>query len=640
MRKEQNADGSFTSFSLLKSNDPRVGPEHNTIFSNAIILDCLNSVSDPQVDLVRSKLVPFLIKQRSPKLWTFNYWVKVAKQRKEIPYPDDFDDTFCTLAALYNYDPGLITSKWMAKLTKVLFACEQEPGGPYKTWVVGKKSSKEWQEIDLVVNSNIFYFISLQNIKMPRLVLFIQKHIDKLYFKSPYYPSEYPTLYFITRAIKTGEAKFSQETKNKIIGYLTKKQENKGSWGNNIQTIFACHSLINIDFRVDKLGKAIKSILARQMPDGSWPAGAICLDPNVKDKPYSGSPAASTALALELLSKYQKLSQSRLESKVSAKPSIVEEDQKVLNEQLGFVVKEAREQISELPSDLKKLGEKFLKKMIEKDKQKEITLTPYLFKSSLIKKEDQDKISQEMVTKLGAANLFGWAAYTTYDDIMDEQVGYRLLPLANVLLRLKVLIFADLFPSQSLFRKFYNEVMNKLEEANNWEMSHCRFNKLSNKIRPPDFKNLQVLADRAFGHALGSAAILFQLGYKESSAPFKHTMKFFTHYIIARQLNDDCHDWLEDLEKGQICSVGSEVLKEAKNFINRKHLQKVFWYKVYPNMAKVMLGQVKRAKSNLYSAKIIDPAVLSAFLVPIEDSVEKARVERKQTLQFLKEYSV
>ena len=308
LRKEQNADGSFTSFSLvLGPGNARTGPEHNTVFANAIILDCLNSVSDPQVDLIKRKLASFLIEQRSPKLWTFNYWVRSAKQRKEIPYPDDLDDTFCVLAALYNYDRGLITSKWMAKLTKVLFACEQEPGGPYKTWVVGKKSSKEWQEIDLVVNSNIFYFVSLQNIKMPRLVLFIQKRIDKLDFRSPYYPSEYQALYFITRAIRNSSEKFSQKTKDKIISYLTKKQENKGSWGDNIQTIFACHSLINLGFRVDKLSKAIKSVLTYQMPDGSWPAGVICLDPNVKDKPYSGSPAASTALALELLSKYQKL---------------------------------------------------------------------------------------------------------------------------------------------------------------------------------------------------------------------------------------------------------------------------------------------------------------------------------------------
>ena len=639
LRKQQNADGSFTSQSSPNPFDFSKAEEYKTVFSNALILHCLNDISDPQLDLIKRKLASFLIKQKSPKLWTFNYWPKGVVQRKERPYPDDLDDTFCTLTALYNYDSKLVTSKWMAKIIKLLIATEANPGGPYKTWITSGNSAKIWQDVDVVVNSNIAYFLSLQGVKMPNLALFLQKHVDKKDFKSPYYPSEYPALYFLTRSLKRNDD-VSQKTKAKIVGYLTRKRKG-ASWGENTQAIFAGISLINLGFRVDKLSIVVKNVLSSQSVDGSWPAEAVCLDPSLEGKPYfSGSAAVSTALALELLSKYQNLSQGGVESEVLAKPPTAEEDQKVLNEQLGLVVTEAHRQISKLPSDLRKLGEKFLKKMIEKDKQKEITLLPYFFKSSLIKKEDQDKISQEMVTNLGTANLFGWAAYTTYDDIMDEQVGYRLLPLANALLRLKVLIFADLFPPRSPFREFYNEVMNKLEEANNWEMSHCRFNKLSNKIRPPDFKNFQVLADRAFGHALGSAAILFQLGYKESSAPFKHTMMFFTHYIIARQLNDDCHDWLEDLEKGQICSVGSEVLKEAKNFTNRKHLQKVFWYEVYPDMARIMLEQVRIAKSSLNQVKIIDSAALAKFLAPIEDSVKKSLVERKQTLQFLQEYSI
>jgi len=641
LRKQQKKDGSFTSQSSPNPFDFSKAVEYKTVFSNALILHCLNDISDPRLDLIKRELASFLLKQKSPKLWTFNYWPKGAVQRKERPYPDDLDDTSCALAALYNYDSKLITSKWMAKVIKVLLACEQGPGGPYKTWVVGKKSPDHWQDIDLVVNSNIFYFLSLQGVKMPNLTLFIQKNIDDLNFRSPYYPSEYPVLYFVTRAIKNSKDKFSQKTKDKIIDHLLKKQDKNGFWKDNTQTIFACHSLINIGFGVDKLDKTIKKISACQMPDGSWPAGAICLDPSIKDKPYfSGSPAISTILALELLSKYQNLSQGRVESEVLAKPPTAGEDQKVLNKQLDLVVKEAQAQISKLSIGLKKSGEKFLNEMIRKDKQGEIALISYLFKTSLIKKEAQVKISQEMVTKLGAANLFGWAAYTTYDDIMDEQVGYKLLPLANSFMRLKVLIFADLFPSKSPFRKFYDEVMNKLEEANNWEMSHCRFNKLSNKIRPPDFKNFQILADRAFGHALGAAAILFQLGYKENSVPFKHTKRFFTHYIIARQLNDDCHDWLEDLEKGQICSVGSEVLKEAKSFTNRRHLQRVFWYKVYPNIAKIMLAQVKLAKSNLYLVKIIEPQLLTQFLVLIETSVRDTLIKRKQTLKFLQEYSI
>src|SRR3990167_4386977 len=101
---------------------------------------------------IKKKFFCFLPPQKSSS-WTFNYWAKNSKEYKTLPYPDDLDDTFCTLSALCNYDKNLIDGKVLAKITRLLEQQEIRIGGPYKTWIVPTTSPKIWYDVDLVVNS-------------------------------------------------------------------------------------------------------------------------------------------------------------------------------------------------------------------------------------------------------------------------------------------------------------------------------------------------------------------------------------------------------------------------------------------------------------------------------------------------------
>jgi len=86
---------------------------------------------------------------------------KLSKEFKSKPYPDDLDDTFCALNALYLFDRKLISGSAYAYIIQLLTKVEKNEGGPYKTWLVSKKTSG-WDDVDIVVNSNIAYFLWLQ----------------------------------------------------------------------------------------------------------------------------------------------------------------------------------------------------------------------------------------------------------------------------------------------------------------------------------------------------------------------------------------------------------------------------------------------------------------------------------------------
>jgi len=97
------------------------------------VLSCLSALEEtPKVKTIKQKAAKFLLSQKS-KHWSFNYWVRNSQEAKKLPYPDDLDDTFCALSALFQYDPNLINGSAMAKIITLLTAMEKKEGGPYRT---------------------------------------------------------------------------------------------------------------------------------------------------------------------------------------------------------------------------------------------------------------------------------------------------------------------------------------------------------------------------------------------------------------------------------------------------------------------------------------------------------------------------
>jgi hypothetical protein len=125
----------------------------------------------------------------------------------------------------------------------------------------------------------------------------------------------------------------------------------------------------------------------------------------------------------------------------------------------------------------------------------------------------------------------------------------------------------------------------------------------------------------------------------------KHILTFFRHYLIARQLNDDAHDWEADLKLGQVNAVGCLVLKKAR--VRRAlsltqiapQLQPVFWNTVIVEVCHLIFHHLGQAKQALHASKLItQPAILENLLTKYEVAAHEALREREKTLEFLAAY--
>lgn len=263
---------------------------------------------------------------------------------------------------------------------------------------------------------------------------------------------------------------------------------------------------------------------------------------------------------------------------------------------------------------------------LSKKDLKEITLLPYYFNTSL---KNPKELSEDILVDLGTANLHGWLAYRTYDNILDNEGSVSDLPLANISLREVTCIYLKLLPRVCI--PLFSDIMDGIERANLWEREHCY-----KSTEKPDYGNYQILADKSLGHALGPIAILAQNGYTPHSPEIEKTISFFTHYIIARQLNDDAHDWASDLERGFVNSASALFEHIATK---KETLQETFWKVHIDTIAQNIFFHITKAREELITNHALgDLSYLKSLLAPIERSAQKALIEKKQMLEFLKAY--
>ena len=637
LQTQQQNDGSFLSLSSPSPASFEKALTFHSVFSTALILSCLNTLEEtPTLTTVKRKAASFLLSQRS-KHWSFNYWATGSKEAKKMPYPDDLDDTFCALSALYQYDPKLIDGAVMAKAVELLTMLEEKEGGPYRTWLVPESADKKWKDIDLAVNSNIAYLLSLQEIELPNLTRFVEAASDKNNLTSPYYYSAFSIIYFISRF-------YRGKLKDKFIKKLLLLQNGKDVWDNPLHSALAMSSLINFTIESKNIfDKTVLYLLTTQV-QGGWKPYPLIIELVKKDKTYySGSPALTTAFCLEALSKYfRSLDGQRIKIK-----KIDSRSKRIHNE----IIKKIQKRFSHLTSELKGQGESMLATVLKMNDKNQITLLPYFFRSALRKNA---MLSDKLLISLGSANTYGWIAYTIYDNFLDEEGDPKTLSIANIALRELTIIFHKVLPENMGFQKLFRRILDELDGANAWEVTHCRIRIKNERIdledTIPQFGNYEKLAQKSLGHALGPLAILFSLGYTEKSLEVKSLLDFFIHYLVSRQLNDDAHDWEKDFKNGHINPVCALLIRTYKLKINKSKgnfalaelmpkLQELFWYEVVVNTCKLILKHVALARISLNRLSIMEnQALFRQLLNSIEQSARQALDEREKILAFSKSY--
>lgn len=631
----QLSDGGFESFSSPSLKNFKCEKTYRSTFPVALTLSCLNEVkSTPiirtsdvrrQSERIMKDAARFLLAQKSEH-WSFNYWVRGSEEAARMPYPDDLDDTFCTLSALYSHNADLIDASVLAKVVSLLTFTEEKEGGPYRTWLMPPDAVSVWKDTDLAVNANIAYFLSLQGVDLPELISFVEQAIDDERYSSPYYPSPYSIIYFISRF-------YAGEKKESVRKFLLRRQNQNGGFGNPLDTALAVSALLRLGADSKPVEKSVR-YLSQMQKNGAWEAEAFCLDPALGGKPYyAGSSALTTAFCLEALALYEKAAAQKNAASAADKKTRALRDE---------VVKRAQKKFSALDTELRAEAIDRLDKTLLGDKDGTIALLPFFFAASL--GNTARKVPHELVVSLCLANLYGWMAYTIYDDFLDDEGDPKLLSFANVCLRELAGIFLQVGNTYGGFSRIFTKTMDKLDSTNAWEIAHCR---MKNTRDIPDYGNFSRLAERSFGHALGPLAILSSLGYSAASTEIKHAKKFFEEYLIARQLNDDAHDWEKDLNMGHINSVGAMLLgrsgkKTVPKILAKEDiaaLQKLFWNETIDKTAEEILARGRSARKHLQKMKSVkDRALFEKMLLPVENAAKEALREKERTLAFLKAY--
>ena len=636
LAKSQRKDGSLPSFisASKRFDNPE---EKQSVFPTCLILSSLSGF-DHSTDIkkIKDKAVKFLLNQKS-EFWSWNYWKRNSRESKDTPYPDDLDDTCCAMTGLIKYDLKIVSVKAVAKAVNLLAYCESKEGGPYYTWITPPDADKSWKDIDLAVNSNAAFFLSLQGVTLKSLVALTEKAIDSEEYTSQYYYSPYPLVYFISRWYKG-------KKKDNVISYLLKKRTANGSWGDPLKTALAVNALINFGYEKEKLAESVGYILENQVGE-KWKAFPLIIELQKKKQAYySGSAELTTAFCLEALGKFSERSVSM---KGERKAGMDDEVKRAHKEIIEIVDRTFSRFNPEMINDFSNVKKKILKG----DGVNAITLLPYYFRKSLGKKS----IDEAIAIKLGAAGFYGWMAYTIYDDFFDNEGDPKVLSLANVCLRELVSIYDSEFSKDEKFLKFFRNIMDRIDSANFWETNNCRAKTSGSRLtipdRLPDYGNMKRLADRSIGFALGQAAILYLHSGNIESTEIKRLVAFFENYIIARQLNDDAHDWEEDIKGGRLSPAVTLVLKkyaqQAKNKsvkeidLNKEigKLQKIFWHEVIQEICGKTLFHVRKARKHLRDITAMEnKAAFESMLASVENSAKEALAEQKEMLEFLEEY--
>ncbi len=615
--EQQAADGCIYGKASAKSNDFSDYHVHQTPFFSALILECLHAVDGSEN--IQTRLVSYLLTQRSSQ-WTWNYWQRGSQASLAQPYPDDLDDTACALAALYHARPTLLDGVTLGKLAQSLIANETMPGGPYETWLTDRQKHPDWHDIDLAVNANIGYCLALQSVQLPGLLRYIAEQLATESLHSSYYCNELPNIYFLARWYRgLHYERLRAKVAANIANYRTV---------NALMLALTLTSACHTGFEISQLTPLAECLLRLRIDD-HWPAEAFYGEPPVAGVAYyAGSEALTTAFALEALSEFDALLQKPLKTLGMPKGRALHSRLQQLHDQLP-------------DSDLKTSYQKLVASVILHDEDQQISGIA----STTAAACGMTMLPTAALTALNIASLHGWIAYTVYDNIWDDAAEPALLGAANYALRQTVAHFRSALPRQAGFQRFVSQTLDIVDAANTWEVHHARAAVTKQQIvisQLPDYKEYQLLADRSWGHVLAPGGVLCLAGYTINSRQQQALRRFFQHLLIARQLNDDAHDWEDDLRHGHLSAVVCMLVSEPCT-IDLAHdisaLRLRFWQSTIDELVQLIMHHVSIARTSLATCPFTDSSTYVLWLSAIEEAAQKALAERGQTQAFIATYS-
>ena len=666
LREQQNTDGSFpgTTFSLETSHAETA----LTCFHTALVLAALKTETAQDTQDIVSKGITFLLGQQSAH-GSWNYWPRDSVASKQWPYPDDLDDTFVALSCVAHYRPETFDEHMLVAAVNLLIGNEVAEGGPYGTWIIRRPKTSSRADtntdpdIDIVVNSNIACFLREHAIHVPRLEQYVDREIARAFyeyqhdpeqdphFSSKYYQSPIVIIYFLSR--------WYDGPHRSMLGAYLRNCAKRWTGPNSEQSTtaemaLAVTALLRFGEPPETIAPLVVEILNACNLATTTEPFPFYIERKEQDATFwSGSIALNAAFAFEALSLYEQ------ELDIPVQPTASDTSAEHAKEITDAITN----RFSALLPGLKEVLGREIATLESADKNFAVRLLPCTIWSEL-RPDLKERVPAEITDKLCVANVLGWIGFSIYDDVIDAPVHPDTkdirIPLANICAREAAHLFQECIyhaentsaisaPVVSDLATATAKVLHQIDEANAWERIHCRrkpdrFVPLREPI--PEFGNLERLAQKSLGLALAPMIIMAIVSGEKP----ENVRTLFTHYLIARQLHDDAHDWMNDLEQGAINPVGAAIMRKAltkhpeKRALNlrsdRLMLEKIFWYETVDDIVALIIQHAAQARQVLESLSEYGSfASLENIITKIESSAEHTLHERNQARDFLDAYT-
>lgn len=616
--KDQLDTGSFLANSR-PLNSSRISARYSSPFFTALILNALRDIQQNEVaEQICTKATNYIISQKS-EVWSFNYWERGSKESVESPYPDDLDDSVAAIRAIHSHDNSLLTGDALAKIVSLLTTNEVKPSGPYRTWLVAKDAKQDWLDVDIAVNAHIAFLLGELKVELKGLNRYLSNAINEGKLTSPYYPDSFPIYYNLS-----GVRSLDDQSKAKLTDLIIQSRSDTEN-SSPMKTALAITSLIRLNYPAAKLSSAIDYLLETEK-NGCWAVQPFCIDPTRDGKPHAAeSNSLSAALCLEALTLYKRAIALPARSAIFKK--IKEEAYANLSPKLATTITTALGKIESI------------------DNNHTITGLPSIIDEAL-----KCNVNKEYLNVLGTANTYGWIGYTLLDDVYDDNAAVTVIPAANHCLRNLYTNYYFKLNLSSAFVSYFAHKMDNLESAHHWEMLNTKLSTYLINHKLPDYGDYTVLADKSFGHALSSLAVLDLAGYSPENQIFKSIESFFKHYLIARQLNDDAHDWKEDLMKRNINPVAAILINKHQQQhpnISIKNINSyaseidiLFQSSEILYVAKLIQNHLNQAIGSISNNDQLKPLrIWQDLLAPTQRAVHEVIDLHKKAKQFIASYN-
>ncbi len=416
------------------------------------------------------------------------------------------DEVFATLAALWRYDSSHVTGDHLAAALQRLIAAELVVGGPYHFE----------QPVVVAAHIQIALFMRLVAKPLPNVEAFLAR-----IYRSRFNDLHNDDIRLVYIYSQIGEAAG--------LSTYVERYHMEPTWQHPIG--IATTLMVLKDLLPARRKQQLMLTLCQQQNN----CGVV---PDQLD-------ITTTAIVVNMLAQHQPPKKTALD---------------LLTHQQS-VMTAAHTMFASLAEPLRTSALSALKDITAADAHFEITSLSLLFARAL---KVPDTLTPGQHKNLGLASLYGWIAYTIYDDFLDDEGCPAQLPVANVAMRASLDCFRAALPNHDIFLRYIAHIFSTMDEANAWEVHHCRFAIVGARItitELPRYRGRLILASRSFAHALPPLAVLEK--HLPGNIKRRHIKTAFTHYLIARQLSDDLRDWKDDLQKGQASYVVTTILRDT-----------------------------------------------------------------------------